>query len=99
MEHDGFDNLESDGETLEQATALEKHVDGGLSEQEVENMERQIDRDLDPDNGVSALQVHEDVRFIARKVVRLAEEMLHSGEEGRSFATKAGVEFSKHGLK
>lgn len=53
----------------------------GLSQEEVQAMNEQIERDLDPDLQVSARELWEDMRSLSRKVLRFASAVLRSSQE------------------
>lgn len=48
----------------------------GLSPEEVQNINEQIEHDLDPDSEASAREVWEDMRTVSRKVLRVASKVL-----------------------
>ncbi|KAL2811777.1 nucleoside phosphorylase domain-containing protein [Aspergillus granulosus] len=66
-----------------------------LSAHEMQLLEQQIDEDLDPDSGITAVEVLEDTSFISRKAKRLASEALRS-HENKATASLGTISTSAH---
>jgi hypothetical protein len=61
----------------------------GLSQEEVQAMNEQIERELDPDLRVSARELWEDMRSLSRKVLRFASAVLRSSQGDSTTITGA----------
>jgi uncharacterized protein YuzE len=50
--------------------------EGALTSEEIQAIDEEIERNLDPDSKVTAFEIWENMRYVSRKVVRLVQEAL-----------------------
>ena len=72
-----------------------EEYEDGFTVAEMQQLDRQIEDDLDPDEGMFAMEVWQDMNSVARKVLRHAEQVLRSSQE--ETATAEQVLRSGHG--
>lgn len=54
----------------------------GLSPEDIASIDGEIEKELDPDAQMTAGEIWEDMRVVSRKVLRLADDILRSSQDG-----------------
>jgi uncharacterized protein YuzE len=55
--------------------------EGALTSEEIQAIDEEIERNLDPDSKVTAFEIWENMRYVSRKVVRLVQEALEINQK------------------